>query len=584
MSAKDFGKGLRVLVVDDEPVIQQFLRLSLESMGFEVQIFGTLDAITARCQKTDFDLVIVDKNLPDGSGLTLCKKLVDDKVDCELVVISGYANVASAVEAIRLGVADYVVKPVDLDDFSMRISRVVDFQKLKRGNRQLMEELRRKNEELAGMVLRDPLTRLFNHSYLQDALQKEVARSIERGRQFSLVLIDIDRFKDINNSLGHMTGDDVLHKFGSFLQKGSGSNDIAFCLGPDDIAARYAGDVFSLILPEIPKVDAAVKLESLRHFVRTLPFDIPSLPVQTISAGIAAFPGDAADREGLVLAADLALSTAKRAGGDQIVSYSTAMSRRSEDPYGYQAARIQAFGRSLANRLFRFVYQPVVDIANWSVFAYEGLCRPTDSQFAGPIELIDTAVRAGRICDLGRVLRNIAVRPLSQLPEPTLLFINLHPEELFDPVLLEGEENLVPWARRIVFEITETQMIEELGRARDRIKQLRSLGFRIALDDLASGYSGLNYLALLEPDFVKLDMCLIRGIQTDSRAARLIKHITEFCHDEKLTPIAEGIETIDEFDVVEKLGIRYMQGFLLAKPMPTFCGIAGERPLSISRR
>jgi GGDEF domain-containing protein len=249
MGAKDFAKGLRVLVVDDEPVIQQFLRLSLESMGFEVEIFGTLETITARCQKTDFDLVIVDKNLPDGSGLTLCKKLVDDKIDCELVVISGYANVASAVEAIRLGVADYVVKPVDLEDFSLRISRVVDYQKLKRGNRQLMEELRQKNEELAGMVVRDPLTRLFNHSYLQEALQREVARSVQHGYQFSLVLIDIDRFKEINNSMGHMTGDDVLHKFASFLQTGSRRNDIAFRLRRDDIAARYAGDVFSLLLP-----------------------------------------------------------------------------------------------------------------------------------------------------------------------------------------------------------------------------------------------------------------------------------------------------------------------------------------------
>jgi EAL domain-containing protein (putative c-di-GMP-specific phosphodiesterase class I) len=126
-------------------------------------------------------------------------------------------------------------------------------------------------------------------------------------------------------------------------------------------------------------------------------------------------------------------------------------------------------------------------------------------------------------------------------------------------------------------------MIDELGRARDRIKQLRNLGFRVALDDLGSGYSGLNYLALLEPDFVKLDMGLIRGIQTDSRAARLIKHITEFCHDEKLTPIAEGIETTDEFDVVEKLGIRYMQGYLLAKPMPSFCGITRERRIANSQ-
>jgi diguanylate cyclase (GGDEF)-like protein len=576
MSVKNSGQGLRVLVVDDELVIQHFLQMSLESMGFAVEVFGTLQSITTRCQKADFDLVVVDKNLPDGSGLTLCKELVEKQIDAELVVISGYANLASAVEAIRLGVADYVVKPVDLEDLTLRISRVVDHLKLKRGNRNLLGELQQKNDELAGMVLRDPLTRLFNHSYLQEALQREIALSVRHKRHFSLALIDIDRFKEINNTMGHMTGDEVLQKFGLFLQKGSRSSDLSFRLGQNDIAARYAGDVFSLILPETPKVGAATKLENLRRIFRTLPFEIPGLPAQTISAGVAAFPEDAADREGLVLAADVALSTAKRAGGDQIVSYSYALRGGGEDAEAAETAKIQAFGRMLANQTIKYVYQPIVDISNWSILAYEALCRPADSHYAGIGDLLDTAVRIGRICDLGRVLRYLAIQPLPQLPEPTLLFINLHPQDLNDPVLLEEEAHMAPWARRIVFEITETQKIEDFGRVRDRIKQLRSLGFRVALDDLGSGYSGLNCLALLEPDFVKLDMGLIRGIQTDSRAARLIKHVTEFCDDEKLTTIAEGIETMEEFDVVKKLGIRYMQGFLLARPMPAFCGIAIE--------
>lgn len=576
MSAKNFGQGLRILVADDEPVIQHFLKISLESMGFKAEVFGTLESITARCKKADFDLVVVDKNLPDGSGLALCKQLAEDGIDCELVVISGYANVASAVEAIRIGVADYVVKPIDLDDLSARISRVVDHQKLKRGNRTLLKELQLKNEELASMVLRDPLTRLFNHSYLQEALHKEIARSIDHRRQFSLALIDIDRFKEINNSMGHMTGDEVLQKFGSLLQKGSRHGDISFHLGNDDIAGRYAGDVFLLVLRETSKVGAADKIENLRRLVRTIPFDIPGLPIQTISAGVASFPEDAADREGLVLAADLALATAKRAGGDQVVGFSAATSGVGQDTDEAEAAKIQAFGRILANRSINIAYQPIVDVTNWSILAYEALCRPMDSHFDGANDLLTTAVRIGRVCDLGRVLRNVAIQPLPELPEPTLLFINIHPQDLNDPLLLEGEAYLAPFAKRIVFEITETQMIEEYGRARDRIKQLRSLGFRIALDDLGSGYSGLNCLALLEPDFVKLDMGLIRGIQTDSRAARLIKHITEFCEGEKLTTIAEGIETSDEFDVVEKLGIRYMQGYLLAKPMPAFCGISAE--------
>src|ERR1700754_2053599 len=152
-----FGAGLTALVIDDEPVIRQLLQVVLSDVGFKVELIDTLKSARARTQLFDYDLVLIDKNLPDGSGLTLCHELRAAGVDCKLVVMSGYANLASAVEAFQHGVADYLVKPLDLDDLRARLTRVVEMLRLARGNRDLIAELQRKNAELEALTVRDPL-------------------------------------------------------------------------------------------------------------------------------------------------------------------------------------------------------------------------------------------------------------------------------------------------------------------------------------------------------------------------------------------------------------------------------------------
>jgi EAL domain-containing protein (putative c-di-GMP-specific phosphodiesterase class I) len=218
------------------------------------------------------------------------------------------------------------------------------------------------------------------------------------------------------------------------------------------------------------------------------------------------------------------------------------------------------------------VYQPIVRVADNSLFAYEALCRPTDEGFRNVSELLETAVRTGRIRELGRSLRRIVVEPMPQLAENVSLFVNLHPQDLSDDQLLEAETHLSRWAQRVVLEVTETEAIRDYDRARSRIQALRQHGFRVALDDLGSGYSSLNLLAQLEPDFVKLDIELVRGVRMAGRTARLVKHLVEFCSEEGFTTVAEGIETEEEYQAVADLGVDLVQGYLLARPAPAFCG------------
>jgi diguanylate cyclase (GGDEF)-like protein len=572
-----FGTGLCALVVDDEPVIRQLLEVVLGDFGFRVSTVPDLRSARERTALENFDLLMIDKNLPDGSGLELCQALREAKTDCKFVVMSGYANLTSAVEAFQLSVADYFVKPLDLNDLQARLSRVIELLTLSRQNRNLITELTSKNSELEAMTVRDPLTRLFNHGHLHEVLLQEIARSQRYRHSFALALLDIDGFRRLNEKHGHAVGDRILREVSTLMRESTRRSDVNFRVTEQLLAARYGGDVFAVILPETDRASAAIKLETLREAVRVKNFDVGDGATLTTSVGYACFPEDAPDREGLLDAASRALRACKRAGGDQLVGYTAELGELENAGAAQAAAHAKALSRSLAQGSFRFVYQPIVRVADDALFAYEALCRPNDEGFKHVGELLETAVRTGRIRELGRALRKIVCAPMIELPENVSLFVNLHPQDLSDDQLLESETNLTKWAQRVVLEVTETEAIRDYGRARSRIQELRAHGFRVALDDLGSGYSSLNLLAQLEPDFVKLDIELVRGVRMAGRTARLVKHLVEFCREEGFTTVAEGVETEEEFQAVADLGVDLVQGYLLARPAPPFCGWSGRK-------
>lgn len=568
-----FGKGLTAVVADDDPVVQQYVMAVLVDVGFEVELCADLAVTRARVDSGAVDLLVVDKNLPDGSGLELCATL--EGRDLGRVIMSSFANVASVTEALQCGVSDYLVKPLDAEDMRVRLGRVVQQLRLLREKTELVAELRNKNEALAGMAVRDPLTHLFNHAYVQDAISSEVSRALRYGHPLSFALIDVDGFSRVNTEFGHQAGDEILRSVSTRLVMRSRASDLPFYLADGGMAARFGGDVFAIILPETERAGAAFKLESVRRWVGEQDFGNKHVPL-TVSIGLACIPDDGADREALIFAAQLALEAAKRAGGDQLISYSPELRAQPESTTRAEAQRSRSLDLAMEDGAMGFAYQPIVSTREEEIFGYEALCRPNPGHFAHPHELIGAAVRAGRVQELGRALRRGAIVPMRGLDEQRSLFMNLHPQELNDTKLLSPDTELRSWASRIVLEVTETEAIRDFARARARLDQLREVGFRIALDDLGSGYSGLNCLTQLEPDFVKLDMELIQGIERDSRTARLLKHVVEFCLGEGITPIAEGIETERELDTVIELGVPLVQGFLYAKPSSPFCGIASR--------
>lgn len=224
----------------------------------------------------------------------------------------------------------------------------------------------------------------------------------------------------------------------------------------------------------------------------------------------------------------------------------------------------------LEDEAVSFVYQPIISTRDGAIEGYEALCRPQTEYFKSPRALIDAAVAAGKIWEVSRLIRRKIARELRDLPEASSIFINLHPAVLDDPEFLEGDPSLLPWAERVVFEVTERHGIPDFERCRESIMRLRACKYRIAVDDLGSGYASLNSVALLEPDYVKIDLVLVREIDAFAHKAQLFRRIVDFANDAGIRVVAEGVERKEEAEAVADLGCHLMQGYYFASPQTGF--------------
>jgi EAL domain-containing protein (putative c-di-GMP-specific phosphodiesterase class I) len=215
-------------------------------------------------------------------------------------------------------------------------------------------------------------------------------------------------------------------------------------------------------------------------------------------------------------------------------------------------------------------YQPIVDVSTQTVFGQEALLRSREPALPHPSAVLDAAERLGRVHDVGRAVRREAPGPMAETSPSTLLFVNLHSSDLMDATLSSASSPLTAMASRVVLEITERASLDDVTDVRGKVAELRLLGFRIALDDLGAGYAGLTSLAELEPEFVKLDMSLVRDIHRDPVKQKLVQSMISMCREMGMQIIAEGIEVAAERDALVGMGCNLLQGYLFARPGPPF--------------
>ena len=409
--------------------------------------------------------------------------------------------------------------------------------------------------------LRDALTRLGNHRAFQEEIERQWSSAARYNRPLALALLDLDDFKQINDSEGHAAGDRVLHETGSVITKALRRSDRAFRLG---------GDEFALILPDTDANGANVVVRRLlatclegegrRDASRTISF----------SAGVSASPGSARDRETLYNHADAALYWGKRHGRTCVTLYDR---ERHEAASERQTAELSNFVAKVAETgAIRAVFQPIYNLVTGVPQGYEGLVRPLpNSGFNDPGTMFAAAEATGRTAELDIACLHTVMEAAARLRLPGSLTINLSPrtletDEFNIQTLLRMivRHGLDP--RRIVLELTEREAIENLDRLRGAVQECRVAGIRLAADDVGAGNAGLRLLSQLRFDIVKIDLSLVQGGADRNQSFEIVRTLRDLADRWGATVIAEGIETPIHLELVRSLGIAAGQGYLLGRP------------------
>ena len=420
--------------------------------------------------------------------------------------------------------------------------------------------------ELAYQAFHDPLTGLANRALFEDRLALAIERQ-KRGVRCALLLLDLDDFKGVNDTLGHSVGDELLVAFAERLRSATRATD-TLC--------RFGGDEFLVLVEDI---DASVELEQMADRILhalSSPFRVGETVVsQKASIGVVPLDATAGAARSVLELADTAMYEAKRTGKGRRVVFDPAFYDNAVERFELA----QDLGPALERRELEMHYQPLVNLASGTVVGFEALMRwphPTRGAVS-PETFISVAEQSGLIYDLGAFALREATRAVmcwtavGREPKPYIA-VNLSTRQLRDENLVTQvaqaltASGLAP--ERLVLEVTETSAVSDLEAASATIRRLVALGVSVAIDDFGTGYSSLSYLVSLAPQVIKIDRSFVDGADRSPERVSVLEGVISLGHRLSATIVAEGIETEDERSCLAGLGCEIGQGFLFSPAVP----------------
>jgi diguanylate cyclase (GGDEF)-like protein len=422
-------------------------------------------------------------------------------------------------------------------------------------------ERRQAELKIAHMARHDALTDLPNRVLLRERLNEALAQ-VDRGHKLAVLYLDLDLFKNVNDSLGHPTGDELLRQVGDRLRR---------CVQETDTISRVGGDEFFIIQTNIGDATDAERLaRRITEAVRA-PYDLHGhLVVIDASIGIALAPNDGNDANELLKNADMALYGAKASGRGIYRFFEPHMDARMKDRRALELALRSAFD----NNEFELYYQPVLNLDKGDVRCCEALLRwhHPERGMVSPVEFIPVAEEIGLIVALGERVIRWACDDAAKWPDDVCVAVNLSPTQLASKNLLPtvlsalASSRLSP--RRLELEITEAVLMQNSEATLRTLHQLRELGIRISMDDFGTGYSSLSYLRSFPFDKLKIDRCFIKGLGASSESDAIVLAVAGLADSLGMTTTAEGVETREQLDLVRRLGCTDVQGFYYSPPVP----------------
>ncbi|HEY5839511.1 MAG TPA: EAL domain-containing protein [Pyrinomonadaceae bacterium] len=558
-----------ILIIDDEEPIRGLLTETLSDRFFCTAVDSAEKAL-AVLANVEFSLVVSDINMSGISGLELVPHIAQMAPDTVVVMISGQQAIESAIEAMRVGAYDYITKPLDIRHVRAAVERAMTHHELltqkRRYENHLEELVEKRTAEVQHLAYYDSLTDLPNRALFGDRLQQTLATAAHNNQLAALVLVSLDRFEKINDTLGHATGDLLLQQVAVRLAQRTKKGDTI---------ARFREDEFAFLLTSIERTDEGAEFarELLEALLLSFTLGAQELYLNA-SIGISVFPEDGADAETIMKNAGAALFRAKRKGGSGYEFYSTDMNAEAVKRLALETD----LRRAIANQEFVTYYQPVIDFSSGEVISLEALARWQHPELGilAPAEFIDIAEDTGMILALGdQVFASAAAQTRcwqdAGLPDLRIA-INVSARQFREKnfpdriAQILGQAHLDP--QSVELEITETSIMEHGESALTVLREIRDMGIRIAIDDFGTGYSSLSYLKRLPIDCVKLDRSFVSGATTDPKDAALVMAIITLAHNLDLKVVAEGVETEEQRDFLKLLRCDAGQGYLFGKPMP----------------
>jgi diguanylate cyclase (GGDEF)-like protein len=544
---------LRLLQVEDTEDDAALVAAALMRAGYQVMArrVDTADDLRRELNDADWDLVIADYTMRGFSGTSALAIVREHNPDLPFIFVSGAIGEDTAVAAMRTGAQDYIMK-ANLARLAPAVERELRDAAVRR-ERHLAER------RVAYLAYHDSLTELPNRALFQDRLQQSILRSQRDDRGFTVLLIDLDGFKEVNDALGHHAGDLVLQEVAARL-RGS--------LRASDTVARLGGDEFAVLLPATDMNRAELAARKILHDLEP-PFVADGRPMMvTASIGIAGVPWHAGNSEELLQKADSAMYVAK----SEKSGYKVYDPRRDQRIY-QRLSLASSMRQALDGRQFAVEYQPIVHIRTGAVLTLEALVRWNHPELGRllPDDFIRVAEHTGLVNPLTSFVLSRALSdwPLSLRPEGCGVAVNVSPRSLHHAAFPGRIRDVldshgVP-APSLTIEITENLVMSDPDGCARCLDELSEMGVRLVVDDFGKGYSSLSYLRRLPVDEIKIDRSFLRGL-ADGEDDTLVRCMIDLAHNLGMTAVAEGVETEAVLEQLADLNCDAAQGFYICRP------------------